>query len=34
MAWLSRIEPQDGALEITAAYFEGRAQRVRELKVK
>ena len=34
VACLGRIEPQDGVLQVTAAYFEGRPQRVRELKVK
>jgi HlyD family secretion protein len=34
VACLGRIEPQDGVLQITAAYFEGRPQRVQELKVK
>jgi len=34
VACLGRIEPQDGVLEVTAAYFEGRPQRVRDLKVK
>jgi HlyD family secretion protein len=31
---LGRIEPQDGVLRVTAAYLEGRPQRVRELMVK
>jgi HlyD family secretion protein len=31
---LGRIEPQDGVLQLSAAYFEGRPQRVRELDVK
>ena len=34
MACLGHIEPQDGVLQVTAAYFEGRPQRVIELKVK
>jgi HlyD family secretion protein len=31
---LGYIEPQDGMLQVMAAYFEGRPQRVLELKVK
>jgi HlyD family secretion protein len=31
---LGRIEPQDGVMQVTADYFEGRPQRVRDLKVK
>ena len=34
VACLGRIEPEDGVLQVTAPYFEGRAQRVVELKVK
>jgi HlyD family secretion protein len=34
VACLGHIEPQDGVLQVTAAYFEGRPQRVTELKVK
>src|ERR1700751_1058999 len=31
---LGRIEPRDGVLQVTAAYLDGRSQRVRELLVK
>ncbi|MBV8050730.1 MAG: AMIN domain-containing protein, partial [Acidobacteriaceae bacterium] len=31
---LGRIEPEDGVLQVTGGYLEGRPQRVRELKVK
>ena len=34
VACLGHIEPQDGVLQVTATYFEGRPQRVVELKVK
>jgi len=34
VAALGHIEPQDGVLLVTADYYEGRSQRVRELKVK
>ena len=34
VACLGRIEPQDDVLQVTAPYFEGRPQRVLELKVK
>jgi HlyD family secretion protein len=34
VACLGHIEPQDGVLQVTAAYLDGRPQRVSELRVK